>query len=163
MVTFLFACQVRSDKETLPSSSGKYGEVLVVVDTAYESGEIGEVLNELFNKAMPGLPQLEPQFRMATVAPGNFKSILKRSRNILMVSVKKEGKTTISLERNVWAKEQLLINISASSEQKALSILEKNVQTIRDYFNEEELKRLSDQYSKKQEEKQNQSLKFHFS
>ena len=152
LTLFLIACNNGDDKQILPSASGKYGEVLVVVDTLNEGSKIGSAINELFNKAMPGLPQLEPQFRMATVAPSKFKSILKRARNILKISINQESKTSIDIQNNVWAEGQLLINIIAPTPQKVVSILEKNMQTIRDYFNEEELKRLLKQYKKKPQE-----------
>lgn len=159
-VLFIIACDFKAKNEKLlPSSSGKYGEVLVVVDTSYENGTIGTALNEVFNKAMPGLPQLEPQFRLATVAPENFKSILKHARNLLKVSIRKGIATKVNVEKNVWAKEQILINITAPTKEKALSIIEKNTQTIRDYFNEEEIKRLHRQFRKEPQKQMMKEIK----
>ena len=151
LTSILISCDfinASKDQKILPSSSGKYGEVLVVVDTIYENSEIGDQLREIFNQAMPALPQQETQFRMATVAPKDFKSILKRSRNVLQLKIKPKSKTAIQIQKDVWAKGQLLIDIVASSRQKAISILEKNKQRLRDFFNEEELKRLQKQYRK---------------
>jgi len=147
----MLACDLKKPKENqiLPSSSGKFGEVLVVIDTTLENGKTGEIVNEIFHKAMPAFPQQETQFRMATVTPKGFKSILKRSRNILKVQLKPNSKTAINITNDVWAKNQLLIDITASSAEKAVAILEKNKQTIRDYYNEEELSRLQKQYKKK--------------
>lgn len=144
----LFSCgEVIGDKTILPSSTGKYGEVLVIVDTLYENGATGEELENIFFKAMPGLPQQESQFRMASVAPQGFKSILKRSRNILKLNIGSGKKTAIKLEEDVWAKDQLMIHITASSDENAARILEKNTQTIRDYFNEREVERLKKQFN----------------
>ena len=64
--------------ENLPSSSGKYGEVLVVIDTALENGPVGVKVREIFQSEVPGTPQAEPLFRMSTVDGDYFKSILKR-------------------------------------------------------------------------------------
>ena len=134
--------------DLLPPSSGKYGEVLVVVDTAAENGSVGVKLEEIFYKALDATPQKESEFRMSTVHPKAFKSILKRSRNLLRVSIEPENQNKVNIDRNVWASDQLLININANSEEAAYRILDKNKQTIRDYFNEEELKRLQKQYKK---------------
>ena len=139
---------VKVDKSSLPGSSGKYGEVLVVVDTIYENGSTGEELENIFFKAMVGMPQQEQQFRMSSVPPSAFKSILKRSRNILKLNIGKGKKTNINIERDVWAKDQLLISITADSDEAGARILNKNVETIRNYYNEEELSRLKSQYLK---------------
>ncbi|MEQ8625012.1 MAG: DUF4837 family protein [Vicingaceae bacterium] len=148
IVALAFACgNVKVDKASLPNSSGKYGEVLVVVDSSFENRKTGEQLEQIFYKAMVGMPQQEAMFRMSTVAPRGFQSILKRSRNVLKLSIGKGKKTDIIIERDVWAKNQLFIQITAASDEDAARILEKNRKTIRDYFNEEELKRLKEQYS----------------
>ncbi len=147
---FLTSCEFGEEKsKTLPSSSGKYGEVLVVIDSTLFNGSIGDRVKEIFNKAMPALPQQETQFRMANVDPADFKSILKRSRNVFKIELKENSKAGVSIIRDVWAKNQLLIQISANTLDQAESILAKNKQTIRDYYNEEELKRLKQQYLKK--------------
>ncbi|MEQ8907791.1 MAG: DUF4837 family protein [Vicingaceae bacterium] len=147
------------DKELLPQSSGKYGEVLVVIDTAYENGKSGKQVRQIFNKMMVGLPQAETMFRMSTVAPASFKSILKRSRNILKLHIGNNRKTNINIEEDVWAKNQLMIQITAASDTDAARILRKNQQTIRDYFNEKELDRLKNQYAKNPQEKLIEDIK----
>jgi len=145
-----FSCdQIQIEKSSLPPGTGKYGEVLVVVDTTYENRKTGDLLKQIFFKSSVGLPQQEAQFRMATVSPKNFKSILKRSRNILKLSIGKGKKTAINIEENVWAKNQLMLQITAASDEDASRILEKNTQTIRNYFNEKEIQRLQKQYAKK--------------
>lgn len=145
----IVACQPNGQyaESVLPESSGKYGEVLVVVDSSLENGPIGEQLEKIFYKALEATPQREASFRMSTVHPFAFKSILKRSRNLLKIDVDPKNKNQIKIDRNVWAKDQLLINVSAKSGQAALRMLIKNEQGIRDHFNEEELKRLSAQFS----------------
>jgi hypothetical protein len=137
------------DKSYLPSSSGKYGEVLIVVDTFYENRQTGKVLDKIFSEPLVGMPQAEGHFRASTVPSNAFKSILKRSRNILKLSIGKGKKTAINMEEDVWAKDQFMIQISAASDTDAARILSKNVQTIRDYYNETELERLQKQFKGK--------------
>lgn len=146
----IFACgEIKmegDDKALLPKSSGKYGEVLVVVDTFFENRKTGEQIQEIFNKSLEGLPQQEPQFRTSTVPPKGFQSILKRSRNILKLSIGNGKKSGFKIEEDVWAKDQLMIHISAGNDVDAARILSKNIATIRNYFNEKELERLEFQY-----------------
>jgi hypothetical protein len=134
--------------ENLPSSSGKYGEVLVVMDTSFEKGPVGSKIREIFQSEVPATPQVEPLFRMSTVDSDYFKSILKRSRNLFKIDIDKQNQNKIKIDRDVWASDQLLINIYANSKEAALRILEKNQQSIRDSFNQEELDRLQKQYKK---------------
>lgn len=135
------------DKSLLPKSSGKYGEVLIVVDTIYENRQTGDALREIFEQELLGLPQQESQFRASTVPPRGFQSILKRSKNVLKLSIGQNKKTAINVENDVWAKDQLLIQITAGSDEDAARILRKNITTIRAYFNEKELERLQKQFS----------------
>jgi hypothetical protein len=139
------------DQSYLPSSSGKYGEVLIVVDTFYENRQTGEVLNKIFSDAIDGMPQAEGYFRASTVPPKAFQSILKRSRNVLKLSIGKGKSTAINMEENVWAKDQFMIQITAASDTDAARILTKNIQTIRDHYNEKELERLQKQFRGKPE------------
>ena len=149
-ILFFSACElgdtIKSD--SLPSSSGKYGEVLVIMDTALERGAIGEKVREIFQSEVEATPQAEPMFRMSTVDDNFFKSILKRSRNLFKISIKKQNQNKVKIDRNVWASDQLLINIYADSKESALRILDKNVESIRDSYNQEELSRLQNQYKK---------------
>lgn len=152
ILTFIFtlsSCiKKEGDKSMLPTSSGKYGEVLVVLDTALERGALSEAINSIFNKALDGMPQKEAAFRMSTVDNKAFLSILKRSRNVLKLIVDSKHKTKIQLIEDVWAKDQFVIRIFAPNQEKATSLLQKNEQTIRDYFNEKEKERLGKQFKK---------------
>ncbi len=146
-IFFFLACDGLNEREKiLPPISGKYGEVLVVVDTSFENHETGRAIREIFLAPQVGLPQMETQFRMSTVSPGAFKSILKRGRNIFKLNIKASHKVDLKIVKDVWAKGQLLIQLYAPDDETASRILRKNSQTIRDYFNEEEIKRLQNQH-----------------
>jgi hypothetical protein len=163
LVIILFSCEsMEKDKSLLPLSSGKYGEVLIVVDTVFENAKTGKAIEKIFFQAVDGLPQQEYQFRASTVPPKGFKSILKQSRNILKLNIKKGLKTDIKIVKNVWAKNQLMIQISAANDSDAARILTKNKQTIRNYFNEEEVSRLQGYYKKNNQGKLSETLKKSF-
>jgi len=156
LLSAFFSCDLKTvegDKSLLPKSSGKFGEVLIVVDTLYENRQTGEALDKIFNQALVGLPQQESQFRVSTVPPKAFQSILKRGRNILKLSIGSNKKTAINIEDDVWAKDQLLIQITAGSDTDAARILDKNAETIRNYFNEKEIERLQKQFAGKTQKK----------
>lgn len=147
---FFSACKnddSKSADRNLPSSSGKYGEVLVVIDSSYEKRQSGQAVEKIFYQAVEALPQQEPLFRMSTVDPDNFRSILKRSRNLLRLSIAPNHKTSIKVEEDVWAKDQLLIQVYAPNDEAAAELLLKNKEQIQDYFNEREKERLQAQFN----------------
>lgn len=129
------------------------------MDTSLQSSSLGMAVNETFRKAMPATPQQEAQFRMALVDSYNFKSILKRSRNLFRISIKEHHENKVKIDRDVWAKGQFMISIFAKSASDAERILRKNMQTIRDYFNEEEVSRLKKQYRIKPQNKLMEQIK----
>jgi hypothetical protein len=151
LFTVLFAACVRDGSNSLdkvlPTSSGKYGEVLVVIDSVYEQKKSGEAIDQIFYKSVEGLPQQEAMFRMSTVDPDDFRSILKRSRNILRLTISSNRKARIKVEEDVWAKNQLLIQVEAPNDEEASRLLLKNKENIQDYFNEREKERLQKQFS----------------
>ena len=54
LLSAFFSCDLKTvegDKSLLPKSSGKFGEVLIVVDTLYENRQTGEALDKIFNQA----------------------------------------------------------------------------------------------------------------
>lgn len=152
-ITLLSACTNNTSNKLLPESNGKYGEVLVVIDSNLEKGMVGETLNRVFFESLDGLPQKEGQFRMSTVHPTGFKSVLKKSKNILKVELKPNNGKKVQIVNDVWAKDQLMIKITANNQETLDRILNKNKKTIRDYFNEEEIKRLQRQFLIKRERK----------
>lgn len=159
-----YGCNSKAgDKTSLPTSSGKYGEVLAIIDTSLEKQESGKALRGVFQEASEGLPQNEAKFRLATVSNKNFKSILKRSRNLFMVKRKNGSKSGIRIARDVWAKPQLLIEITAASDEDLARIINKNKSTIQDYYNEEEIKRLQEQHAIKPNTEAIERLKKDFS
>jgi len=151
-----------AEEMVLPSSSGKYGEVLVVIDTIHEKSKSGKILKQIFYKEIDALPQKEPMFRMATVVPNDFKSILKRSRNILIVTIGEGNKNSIIINEDVWAKDQMLIEVNASTDEKASEILAKNTIAIQNYFNDKEIQRLQEQYSIKPDRKLSEIIEKRF-
>lgn len=162
-IATLFACEsIKKDKSLLPSSSGKYGEVLIVVDSLYENGKTGEEIEKIFFQEVVGLPQQEAQFRASTVSFKGFKSILKQSRNLLKINIKKSLKTDVKILNDIWAKDQLMIQIDAPDDESAARVLKKNKQTIRNYFNEEEVSRLKLNFKKNNQKELVEGLKKDF-
>ena len=151
----IFSCDSMNTKKedgaVLPKSSGKYGEVLVVVDSTYKNSILA--VDKIFNKEVEALPQREAMFRMSKVDSKNFKSILKRGRNIVLINIFNNSPNGIKKRENVWAKNQLVVEINAKSDEEAAELLKENTLILQDYFNEIEIQRLQNQFAIKSDKK----------
>lgn len=112
-IVLIFSCDQKSVK---PSSSGKSGEIVIVIDSTLWKGEIGNILCDSLQADFPALPQSEPLFKIVYLHPSGFKNILQLHRNVLLVETGPvaDGKNyALTFKRNVFAKPQLILNIRA--------------------------------------------------
>ena len=110
-----------NDELILPVSKGSFGKVLVVTDNSKWQGEIGNEIRQSFGKLQVGLPQPEKTLSVAHVAPHGFTSMLKSTRNILVLEV---SDTTVVRETNDrFARPQKVVYISAKSEAELLELV----------------------------------------
>lgn len=144
---FFTSCGLERSEKSLRESVGKYGELLVVVDTALENAETGRILEKIFLAEVEGLPQPEPMFRMNTVSHYGFSgSILEVARNILLINVGSNYSAGIEILEEVWANDQLVIEIRAKNSEIVNQILKKNSLSLQEYFNQREIDRLQKQF-----------------
>lgn len=68
-----------------PKGRGEPGEIVLVLDSARWSGEIGSELRKIFRASVDGLPRDEPLFDLRHVTPFQFKGILKNAKNLILV------------------------------------------------------------------------------
>jgi hypothetical protein len=143
IIVLLFSCDVNNDERTLPESTGKSGELIIVVDTSYSNGETGRALEQVFIEDVYGVPRSEPIFNVVTLPQKGFTRMLQTVRNILEMDINSANKAEIQIKEEVWSKGQLVVVISAPSDKVAASILLKNKDKLQKLFNEAELKRSS--------------------
>jgi len=75
----------RSSLSTVPSSSGKIDEVVVVMDESKWAGDLGLALRVAVQEEYGLLPQPEPSFDLRQIQPSGLNTILKRASSILIV------------------------------------------------------------------------------
>lgn len=150
---FLFFISCTDDgKKTLPGNTGRAGELVVVIPDAEWSSVTGEKLLSHFANDMHGLPQPEPLFDVAQIAPTGFSNIFKTHRNILLTEIKAGNKNQVEVKKDVWAQSQLVIKISAEDTVTFNRMLSTNATKIINYFLEQERERIIESYSKQKDE-----------
>jgi hypothetical protein len=146
VLTSIFISCDDLNERVLPAISGKSGDLLVVADSNYWNNETGKAIQEIFSKEQEGLPQREALFNIIKIPHRSFARIFHTMRNIIMVEIKPGEKTKINITKDVWAKTQLVITVTAPNDKIAAQTLQKNGATLLAYFNDKEVERLQIKY-----------------
>ncbi len=133
-----------SDEWTLPTSSGRPYEVLVVVDDSLWERPAGRALFDVLDTDMPGLPQSERSFRISQTSPSRFSRTLKIFRNIIRVEIndKEYTQTKMKFARNRYAHPQVILTIQSPTEAEFEAFVEKHTEVIIDFLVKTEMNRL---------------------
>ncbi len=152
-------------QENLPRSSGKPGQIILVMDSTGWQGNLGETLRSTFESIVPYLPHKEPRFSLNYVKPRDFQSILKRQKNIMIVTVLGSNKrgdrilkrnfTNKSLKmveedpalftlvkKDEFAKDQLILHLFGETEDILIKNINENRSKLLEIFEKKEEERL---------------------
>lgn len=100
-------------------------EILLVMNKEVEASEVGELVNEQFNKPVAGLPQVEPSMRITNVPTETFNGLLRYVRNILIIDIhpSKYTKVSLNVSKDEWAKNQEVLRLHAPSVEELVAYL----------------------------------------
>ncbi len=132
---------------TLPTVSGKAGEVIVVMDKSRWEGEIGDLLRDDLAREMIALPQPEPMFDLINITPAAFGKIFKSHRNIIIAKIGSQYKESkILVQKNVYAQPQFIFNLIAPNDQAFKELIKSQGDKLLDELKTSERQRLMDLY-----------------
>jgi len=131
--------QSGSSYKILPSTSGKPGELLVVLKDEYWNGVVGDSIRKIFKQPQYGLPQPEPIFTLSHVSPKGFASVLTRHRNLLIL---KKGDKGVYQTTNEWSKPQVVVTLVGKNTYDFLSHLRERKHDLILHYNKVERNRL---------------------
>jgi len=115
----LTAC-VGTDKFVLRGSLGKVNKVMVVTKVSDWNGDIGSAIRNSFGEMVVGLPQPEPVLSVSQIAPNGFRSMMKISRNILIIG--EAEKEDFYIKKNVYAQPQTIIYVYGTDDASAIKV-----------------------------------------
>ncbi len=170
VVTFLLACQ-KGDKTYLPKSTGHSGDILIVIDSMQWKGEVGSALRKVLGSDVPGLPREEPLFNIINVHPSGDLGLLMQLRNLMYVfsldqdtkgakrliqgftpetiqQIEADTSYYIYTEKDLNARNQEVIYLFSQTEELLVKHILNNSQSLRDYLNDIERKRLEEKLLK---------------
>ena len=146
LISFTFFSCEEMNERVLPSITGKSGDLLIVADSSYYNHQTGEAIKQIFSQEQVGLPQREAIFDLIHVPHRAFSRIFHTTRNIIMVTIEPESKNKLTITKDVWAKDQLVITITAPTDEIAAETINKNAEVLLIYFNDKEIERLQTKY-----------------
>lgn len=162
VLIFLFSSCEDMNERVLPNCTGKSGDLLIVADSVYYNHKTGDAIRQVFSVEQVGLPQREPIFNLIQVPHRSFARIFHTTRNIIMVKIEPESKIKLTVTKDVWSNAQLLVTITAPSDELAAKTISNNQQVLLDYFNDKEIERLHAKYRVNANSKNAQHLREKF-
>tara|TARA_R110000822_G_scaffold195942_2_gene333996 strand:- start:140 stop:1123 length:984 start_codon:yes stop_codon:yes gene_type:complete len=119
VAVLLISC-VGTDKFVLRNSLGKINKVMVVAKASDWNADLGDEIRNSFGEMMVGLPQPEPILSVSQIAPNGFNSMMKVSRNVLIIG---EGeKEDFYIKKNVYAQPQTVIYVYGTDDASILKV-----------------------------------------
>lgn len=142
------SCIEEENAKVLPGSTGKSGELIVVIDAKYWDSKLGKTTREVLGFEHVALPQPEPYFSLVNIPHSVFKGLFKTHRNILILSVGAGQKKLLTNVKNKWATSQLVIYISGPNTDAVIELLNANKSTVAGGFEVKERNRLRGKFKR---------------
>lgn len=146
----LSACNNQSRKDALlPAIKGGLGEIVIVMDNGIRNSQLDFFIDSVFKADYAGLPQSEPLFDVFKVPPHGFTETFQVHRNIINFKIDPQiKKTELKFKKDVWARPQLYVQISAPNQDSCLTYLRKDYPKILGFFHQAERKRIEETHLK---------------
>jgi len=159
LLLLLVTCK-KEKQPLLPKVSGKPGEVIIVIDQYIWDSEIGISLNNILTQPFEALPQTEPSYDPVRIASSAFTNIFKSHRNIIIAKISpRNKKPRILVQRDIWAKPQIVINLIGPNDSTTVDYLKVNGEKLLNLLNQAEINRTVVNYRKNRAKGIDESLR----
>jgi hypothetical protein len=122
----------------LPSATGAEGELMLVIDDKYwRNSPIGDTLRDWFQREMPGLPQVEPMFKLSRIGGDKFRGSIRWHRNIFLVVIDRGAvgqAPSLEFGENAYAKGQRVCRLAAAHPNEWLAAFRSKRSDIEKHF-----------------------------
>lgn len=167
LILFTASCSDDSKKDTalLQKSSGKPGEMIVLMDSAQWNGGVGETVRSTFQQEVSGLPRQEYMFKLNRIEPSKFNNVLKTVRNLLFVvsldkntpatrliqsyftkgsleKIRKSDELFVFTAKDEFARGQSIMYLFGNTEGQLITNIIENRERLQSFFNSAENERL---------------------
>lgn len=132
------------DKGIMPRSTGKEGELLLIVDEKYWHHPVGDTLKQYLLQEFPAIPQSEPLFRLYKIFPKDFTVSFKANKNILIIVIdpaRPVHDPLLEIGYDNWAKDQLAIKLTCQNPDEFYEAFREKRQRIITLFRNKDIER----------------------
>lgn len=131
----------RASAGVKPKSTGKLGELVVVMPESWWQDTAGAAFRYYFSSEYPGLPQIESRFTVVHIPPKAYNRLFKTHRNLVLVE--QEDSAGIGFVKDRFATGQLVMALEANSPMELAELLKKNGDKAVRQFTKAEVGRLN--------------------
>ncbi len=151
--TLLCACGEKQKAQRIVKSKGLPSELLVVVDKAVWESPVADTLKRVVEGPVPGLPQLEPYFRMTRIFSDYYTQTFTTFHSKLFVALDESlTKPVLGISYDVTARPQVEVAVKAPTIRSLGEFLSQSEGYIRDVIGDAQLEmriaHLKQKYSK---------------
>ena len=142
LITILVSCNRSGNQnKTLPANTGNQKEIILVIEDKLWEGKKGEILREIFEKEIAGLPQSEKLFELKQINSKEFSriSLFRTHKNIMFVS----SDVKDSYSKDKWANGQTVFYLHSDS--KEIDFIKSCNKTC-SFLNRKELEEIKNSY-----------------
>ncbi len=143
---FFLSCDQKQPQRYVPESSGNINTVTIVMPGIFWNGDLGKKTRNTLGKIYEGLPLDEPSFTLNHIESELFNDFALQSRNIVEFIL--DSIPQFRLYSNMYAKPQVLAQITGSDQDEMIFLLEENKKLINGVFTENEIKEKTRRISK---------------
>lgn len=131
----LVACGSEPGQQKLPASGSPY-DVYTIASHELWYSLLGDTIRSVMAEEVPYLNAYEPQFDLFRVAPNRFNDLIKRSRNLLVVTVGSEyTEPRLVAEYDKWAAPQLVVYAVGPDPESLTAYVHENGDKLREIYN----------------------------
>ena len=128
LILFNFSCSEGKNDKYLPNSNGRLNTISIVMPNKSWEGTLGQMTTKLLTKPYEGLPLDEERYSLNYIPSKVFSGFVRSYRNIILF--KSDSIPNFQINKNKYAKGQVVIEITASSDNKKGHLLELNIKEI---------------------------------
>ena len=134
-----------------PKAKKDYGEILFAINKKYWGNELGKTIKSSFENLIKTTPlPYEKEYNVDFIVPNKIIKNLKQKNCIVFIEVENYHsiKTVPEFKKDLWAKNQLVIELKFKTEKLAINYFKTNSNLIKQKINQFYYLNISKEYSK---------------
>lgn len=148
----LLSCGSKSGNSGIKTenfSTGKAGEMILAIDSAYWSSDAIAAIYKVLNQPQPAINQIEPMFDVIQCSNAGYRASFMRHRNIVQFDFSPDyASNSFEIEKNPLTNPQILVKIKGNQQDSCLALFLNHQDEIIEAMYENDIARLQNAHRK---------------